>query len=110
MQVTQAGGSVLNIFVPVQHASQVEHYYVLRNKLLSVFSGLTAVDAKGYWVPPKGVVVVEGAKVLVVVSEDPDALKTVIEIAGEYQRNSGEEQVLITRNHADIIYLNKEQS
>lgn len=110
MLVAGVGGVQLTAFVANPVVDYTAAWDALRDGLTKDFGGFTELSGQGYWTPPKGITIVDSAIVLVVVSTDIHALPKFMARLREWQEAVGEQQILVTRNNVDVIYLNKEQA
>lgn len=109
MMVAGVGHVQWTFFVPVETLQQQEALRRFKKELVEVFGGVTELNALGYWNPPQGIASVETVKVLVAITTTAVSVAAVHALAAEYQKYSGEQQVLFTKNNLDVFYINKEQ-
>lgn len=114
MLVKGTGGNQYTVFCPNETLQQQQAIARLREWLVRFYGGVTEVPMQGYWNPPNKTypdhLKVETGRVIVVITDGSmHADKQVRALFEGYAKDSGEEQVLFTRNNLDIFYVNKEQ-
>lgn len=110
MLVSGVGQVQWTFFVPNETLQQQNALRRFKDELVAALGGVTELNALGYWNPPHGITAVETGKVLVAITTMAVSVAAVHAMAAEYQKYSGEEQVLFTKNNVDVFYINKEQN